>query len=132
MVLHNSWYQVDPCFLETAVRRKVIADVKSQKRNCARRKMRRARKRPRLTSKHGQTTEGAREVANISGQRRVSGNVKIRLKTFAGRQLRKKKSKEQPARSPKHDKKRSSTRPQQLIGNWSVRPEQVKEQRKQL
>ena len=42
--------------LETAKRRKVSADVKSQRRNCARRKMRRAQKRLRLTFKHGQTT----------------------------------------------------------------------------
>ena len=36
-------------------------------------------KRPRFTLKHGQTMEGAREVVNTSGQRHVSGIVKIRL-----------------------------------------------------
>ena len=62
----------------TAIRMTCSARVESKHREMHAPEWR-ARKRRHLTLKHGQTREGAPEMANTSGQRYVSGSTEIRL-----------------------------------------------------
>ena len=84
----------------------------------------RARKRPRLTIKNGQT-RGAWEAAKTSGQRRPSASVQTWLNVRRVSAAQKKMATNSLLSHQKITNKRSCTR-QQHVSNWSVQPAQKK------
>ena len=81
---------------------KAVLVLSHKKRKCAHQCGARARGSASPT-KNGQTKESAREAANTSGQRQASGSVKKTAQRSPDVSCEKKN--EEPARSPKDDKK---------------------------